>query len=177
MEQGHMLFHMRNSLVMSKGLLYISTMLKGEREGVLAFVVPATQCCTVLNGVHHNAGHRGQQRTLALTQECFWWPLMDDNCQALVRSCQHCHTFEGAIPKAPLYLIRVHMPLELIHINFTSVESMMELNKPPYVKNILVIADHFTRYMLAVVTRDQTAKTITKVLYERFIAVFGMPAK
>ena len=33
------------------------------------------------------------------------------------------------------------------------------------------------RYVLAVVTRDQTAKTIAKVLYERFIAVFGMPAR
>ena len=53
----------------------------------------------------------------------------------------------------------------------------MELNKPPCVKNILVITDHFTRYMLAVVTRDQTVKTITKVLYERFIVVFGVPAK
>ena len=72
MDYGCMLFCMQNSLVMSKGLLYISTTLKGEREGVLAFVVPAAQCHTALNGVHHDAGHQGQQRTLALTQECFW---------------------------------------------------------------------------------------------------------
>ena len=152
-EQGHMLFQVWNNLVMSKGLLYVSTTLKGEREGVLAFVVHATQHCTALNGVHHDAGHQGQQRTLALTQECFWWPLMADDCQALVRSCQHCCAFEGAIPKAPLCLIRAHMLLELIHINFTSVESMMELNKPPCIKNVLVVPDHFTRYALAVVTK------------------------
>ena len=58
-----------------------------------------------------------------------------------------------------------------------SVESTMELNKPPSVKNTLVITDHFTRYALAVVTKDQMAKILTKVLYERFIAVFGAPAK
>ena len=52
---------------------------------------------------------------------------------------------------------------------------MMELNKPPVVKNILVMTDHFTRYALAVVTKDQTAKTVAKVLYECFIAVFGAP--
>ena len=53
----------------------------------------------------------------------------------------------------------------------------MELNKPLVVKNVLVITDHFTRYTLAVVTKDQTAKTIAKVFYERFIAVFGVPVK
>ena len=58
-----------------------------------------------------------------------------------------------------------------------SVELTMELNKPPSVKNVLVITDHFTHYALAVVTKDQTAKTVAKVLYKRFIAVFGMPAK
>ena len=53
----------------------------------------------------------------------------------------------------------------------------MELNKPPSVKNVLVITDHFTHYILAMVMRDQTAKTVARVLYEWFIAVFGMPAK
>ena len=54
---------------------------------------------------------------------------------------------------------------------------MMGLNKPLVVKNIPMITDHFTRYTLAVVTKDQTAKTVTKVFYECFIAVFGVPMK
>ena len=45
------------------------------------------------------------------------------------------------------------------------------------VKNVLVMTDHFMRYALAVVTKDQTAKTVAKVFYEHFIAVFGVPAK
>ena len=53
----------------------------------------------------------------------------------------------------------------------------MELNKPPNVKNVLVITDHFMCYALAVVTKDQMAKTVAKVLYARFFSVFGMPAK
>ena len=53
----------------------------------------------------------------------------------------------------------------------------MELNKPPMVKNILVMTDHFMRYALAVVTKDQKAKTVAKVFYEHFIAVFGVLAK
>ena len=33
--------------------------------------------------------------------------------------------------------------------------------------------DHFTRYTLTVITKDQMAKTVAKVFYECFIAVFG----
>ena len=47
----------------------------------------------------------------------------------------------------------------------------------PVVKNVLVMMDHFTRYALAVVTKDQIAKTVAKVFYEHFIAVFGAPTK
>ena len=54
---------------------------------------------------------------------------------------------------------------------------MMELNKPLMVKNILMITDHFRRYALAVVMKDQTSKTVMKIFYEHFIAVFGVPMK
>ena len=162
---------------MSKGLLYLSTTPKGELEGLLAFLVPSSQCTAVLNGVHHNAGHQGQQQTLALAQEHFWWPMMVEDCKALVWSCPRCRAFEGVIPKVSLCPIRAHVPLELVHVDFTNVESTMELNKPLSVKNVLVMMDHFTHYILAIITKDQTVKTMAKVLYERFIVVFGTPAK
>ena len=52
--------------------------------------------------------------------------------------------------RAPLCSIWVYAPLELVHLDYTSIESMMELNKPPMVKNVLMMMDHFTRYTLAV---------------------------
>ena len=177
MEEGHAFFCMQNSLVLSKELLYVSTMPKGKVEGVLTFLVPTDQCRMALNGVHCDIGHQGQQRMLALAQECFWWPMLVDDCRALVWGCQQCCTFEGVVPKAPLCPIWAHALLELVHVDFTSVESTMELNKPPSVKNVLVITDRFTHYAMAVITKDQTAKTVVKVLYERFIGIFGMPAK
>ena len=176
-EQGKMLFCICNSLILNKGLMYVSTTQKGETEGVLTFVVPVGQCSTALNGVHCAAGHQGQQRTLALVQERFWWPIMAEDCRTLVRGCPHCQAFKGEVPKAPLCPIRVYVPLELVHLHYTSIESTMELNKPLVVRNILVITDHFMRYALAVVMKDQTAKTVTKVFYEHFIAVFGRVAK
>ena len=110
-KEGCALFCICNSLVLSKGLLYISTIPKGELARVLAFLVPSSQCTMALNGVHHDAHHQGQQRMLALVQEHFWWPMMVEDCKALVRSCPRCHTFEGTIPKAPLCPIGLTHPL------------------------------------------------------------------
>ena len=177
MEQGKMFFHIHNSLILNKGLMYINTTPKGETEGVLAFIIPVGQCRPALNGVHRDAGHQGQQWTLALTQERFWWSMMAEDCCAIVRGCPHCQAFEGEVPRAPLCPIQAYAPLELVHLDYTSIESMMELNKPPMVKSVLVMTDHFMRYALVVVTKDQTAKTVMKVFYECFIVVFGVPAK
>ena len=176
-EQGKMFFCICNSLALNKGLMYMSTTPKGETEGVLAFVLPVGQCHLALNCVHRDASHQGQQRTLALTQERFWWPMMAEDCCVIVRGCPCCQAFEGEVPRVPLCPIWVYIPLELVHLDYTSIESMMELNKPPLVKNILVMMDHFTRYALMVVTKDQTAKTVVKVFYEHFIAVFGAPMR
>ena len=142
-EEGCSLFHICNSLVLNKELLYISTMPRGKIEGVLAFLVPSSQRVTALNGIHWDAGHQGQQRMLALMQEHFWWPMMVEDCKALLRGRPRCCAFEGVIPKAPLCPLRAHTPFELVHVDFTSVESTMRLNKLPSVKNILVIMDHF----------------------------------
>ena len=157
--------------------MYMSTTPKGETEGVLAFVFPVGQCCMALNGVHCDASHQGQQRTLALAKERFWWPMMAENCYVILRGCSHCQAFEREVPKDPLCSIRAYAPLELVHLDYTSIESTIELNKPLVVKNILMITDHFTRCTLAVVVKDKTAKTVTKVFYECFIAVFGAPMK
>ena len=45
------------------------------------------------------------------------------------------------------------------------------------VKNFLVMTDHFMRYALAVVTKDQMTKMVAKVFYKHFIVIFGVPAK
>ena len=117
MEWGKMFFRIHNSLILNEGLMYVSMTPKGETEEVLAFVIPAAQCRMVLNGVHRNARHQGQQWTLALTQERFWWPMMAEDCQAIVRGCPHCQAYEGEVPRAPLCPIRAYALLELVHLD------------------------------------------------------------
>ena len=159
-EEGKALYHIRNNLTMRKGLMYVKIMPKGETKGLLAFIVPPAHRCSTLNGVHRDAGHQGQQRTLALVEEHFWWLKMVEDCQALVKGCQCCQIFKGAIVKALLCPIKAFTPLELVHVDFTSIETTMELNQPPSIKNILVITDHFTRYSMVFVTKAQKPKLL-----------------
>ena len=84
---------------------------------------------------------------------------------------------KGSTPRAPLCPIVATTPLDLLHVDFMSIETMMELDRSPRVANVLVFQDHFTKHVLAYVTPDQTAKTITKFLYGGSVSVFGAPAR
>ena len=53
---------------------------------------------------------------------------MMEDFLAIVRACPHCQVFKGEVPKAPLCLIRAYALLELVHLDYTSIESKMELN-------------------------------------------------
>ena len=78
-----------------------------------------------------------------------------------IRACTCCLQYEGGFPKAHLCPIVATAPLDLLHVDFTSIETTLESNQSPRVANILVFQDHFTKHMLAYVTPDQTAKTVT----------------
>ena len=68
-------------------------------------------------------------------------------------------------------------PLDFLHVDFTSIETTLEPNQSPRVANVLVFQDHFTKYVLAYVTPNKTAKTIAKFLYQGYISIFGAPAR
>ena len=95
----------------------------------------------------------------------------------VIKTCRHCLQYEGSTPKAPLCPIVVTTPLDLLHVDFTSIETMMELDQSPKVTNVLVFQDHFTKHVLAYVTLNQTAKTITKFLYGGYISIYGALAR
>ena len=45
------------------------------------------------------------------------------------------------------------------------------------VENVLVVTDHFTRYAQAFPTKNQTARTTAKVLFDNYIVHYGFPAR
>ena len=156
---------------------YLHSMPKGENEGLLLFAVPKAHWTATLNGCHQDAGHQGHDHTLSLLQECVWWLGMAKQMRQVIWACTHCLQYEGGLPKAPLCPIVANTPLDLLHVDFTSIETTLELNQLPRVANILVFQDHFMKHMLAYVTPDQTVKTIAKFLYGGYISILGAPSR
>ena len=157
--------------------LYLHSTPKGENEDLLLLMVPKAHWIAALNGCHHNAGHQGHDCTLSLLQKCFWWPEMANQMRQSIRAFTHCLQYKGGFLKAPLCPIVATAPLDLLHVDFTSIVTMLEPNQSPRVANVLVFQDHFTKHMLAYVTPDQTANTIAKFLYLGYISIFGTPAR
>ena len=150
---------------------------KAENEDLLLLVVPEVHQVTAPNGCHKDAGHQGHDHTLSLLQEHFWWPGMTSQMQQSIRTCMCCLQHGGSLSKAPLHPIMATAPPDLLHVDFTSIETTLELNQSPKVANILVFQDHFTKHVLVYVTPNQTAKTIAKFLYQGYILIFGAPAR
>ena len=102
---------------------------------------------------------------------------MAKQMRQVIRACICCLQYEGGTLKVPLCPKVATTPLDLLHVDFTSIETMLELNQLPRVANVLVFQDHFTKHVLAYVTPDQTAKTIAKFLYGGYISIFGVLAR
>ena len=67
--------------------------------------------------------------------------------------------------------------MDLVHIDFVKVEIPGDLRKKPKMKNVLIIIDHFTRFVQAYITKDQTVHTVAQILYDKYFAVFGFPRR
>ena len=160
-----------------QGTLYLWSVPKGETKDILLFMVPKAHCVAALNGCHQDAGHQGCDHTLSLLWEHFWWPGMTNQMQQSIKSCTHCLQHEDHLSKAPLHPIVATAPMDLLHADFTSIEMTMQLNRPSKFANVLVFQDNFTKHIMAYVTPDQTAKTVTRFLYQGYISIFGALAR
>ena len=137
-EEGWMVWRNCQNFTTLQGTLYLHAMPKEENVDLLLFVGSKTQWTSAFNGYHQDAGHQGHDHTLSLLQECFWWPGMVKQMRQVIMACKCCLQYEGGIPKAPLCPIVATAPLDLLHVDFTSIETTLELNKFPRVANVLV---------------------------------------
>ena len=163
-KEGQLILQNQQNFMIHQGALYLCSMPKGKTEDPLLIVVPKAHCVAALNGCHRDAGHQGCDHTLSLLQECFWWPGMAHQMEQSIKSCT-CLQNEDNLSKAPLHPTVATGPMDLLHVDFTSVETTLELKRPPKVTNVLVFQDHFMKHVMAYVTPNQTAKTVAKFLY------------
>ncbi len=145
-----------------------------KKKALNQFVVPTALRSTVLKGVHDNAGHQGQHRTLWLARQRFFWESMEEDIKKYVNECERCVLSKRPEPeaRAPLVSIRTSAPLEMVCLDFWSAEDSN--NKSV---DVLVVTDHFTKFACAYVCPNQTAEAVARVLWNKFFCIYGFPGR
>ena len=164
----------RKSLKLVKDVLYRKSYSDNStsKKTLWQLVVPKLFRGRALLGCHDDVGHQGILRTLSLLRERFYWPGMQEEATQHVLKCSRCLRRKTPPQVAPLQPILVTQPLELVHMDYLSLEP-----SKGNIENVLVITDHFTRYALAYPSKTQTAQATTRILWDNFICHYGFPEK
>ena len=162
----------KEQLLIKNGLLYRKTWQGQADNMVFQFVVPQRHRGAALDGCHQEAAHQGQCHSVALMQERFWWPGMTQDLRNHIKKCSHCRKYEAAPPVTPMKPLACSGPEELLHVDFTSIEETVPLKEDPVIHNVLVLQDHFSKYVVAYVVKDQTACTAAETLRIGYFRLF-----
>lgn len=135
-------------------------------------VVPSTLRPEILTSLHDQMGHQGLDRTTSLIRQRVYWPQMTNDIKGYIDSCPRCTVNQQNRVRPALGTLSASRPLETLAIDFTKLEPSSDGRD-----NVLVMTDVFTKYTQAVVTSNQLASTVAKVLVRDWIQRFGVPEK
>eukprot|EP00064_Thunnus_orientalis_P024519 superscaffoldBa00010639_g24814 len=157
-------------LVEKDGVLYHQVFRPDGAEAVLQLLLPAK----VLTQVHQEHGHQGVERTLELLWPQCYWPGMSSEVAHWCQACERCQVAKDTQPTARNFIghLLASRPNEILAIDYTVLE-------PAHngMENVLIMTDIFSKYTLAVPTRDQCASTVAQVLVAEWFSKFGVPAR
>jgi hypothetical protein len=154
------------------GILYRVIVDPKDLEERGQVVLPKCLQEDVVTALHDQAGHMGAEKTQESVRFRFFWPKMSAMVRKWCEGCRRCALRKQATVKAPLVSIKTTAPLQLVAMDYLT----LERSSGGY-ENVLVITDHFTKVAMAVPTRDQTAVTTAKALWSKFILYHGVPVR
>jgi len=160
-----------HNLKMKRGILFRTA--EENNQKIEQLVLPEYYRKEVMRSLHNDVGHPGKERTLRLLKERFFWPGMTTDANSWVEGCSRCLRRKTVTSsRAPLVSVNTSYPLELVCFDFLTLEP-----SKGGIANILVITDHFTKYAVAVPTKNQTAKTTAEAFYNNFVLNYGIPTR
>ncbi|XP_025076735.1 uncharacterized protein LOC112553609 [Pomacea canaliculata] len=155
----------RKSLMLEHGVLY--RRVSDATSTRVQLVVPRSMRQEAMRGVHDELYHTHFDDAIRHARMRFFWPFMAADLKRKIQSCEH----RTHAQKAPMSTIVTSHPLELLTIDFLTIEVKGEK------QNILVIMDHFTKFVQTILTRDQTARTTARALWNDFFMTYGFPGR
>ena len=161
----------RDRMSLRDGILFRRRIVDGSETFQL--VLPASLHNATLRGLHDDVGHLGKDKTLDLVGQRFYWPGMTRDVESYIKDCARCIKRKAPDPpRAPLVPILATEPMELLAMDFLSIEK----GKGGF-ENVLVVTDSFTKFAWAFPTRNQKATTVARLLWEKVLVNYGFPQR
>jgi transposase InsO family protein len=135
-------------------------------------VVVRGEMANVLQQTHDHAGHFAEDNTLERTRRSFYWPAMERDIRAYVRSCTACQHYRLARRIEPLHPIPVHEPFHTISLD--SIGPLPESNGARY---IIIAVDHLTKWVESTALYQLSAHTTATFLFEQIVCRHGCPTR
>ena len=157
-------------LLKQNGILFRKHNQNGEEFSQIA--LPSNLIETLFSASYDDLGHQERDRTTSLIKQRLFWPRMAKYIKERSQNCSSCIRRKKTPGKAALVNITSTTQMELVCIDYLS----LERSKRGF-ENILVITDHLSCYAQAIPTRNETATTTAKALYENFFLHYQFPAK
>ena len=141
----------------------------------LQLIIPKNYQTQLIRDVHcSNVGnHQGNHRTLEFLRLRFFWHSMGDCVKTFIRQCIVCQQAKilNKTPRTPMQVHGAGFPNERVNVDFCGPFGDRETE----VRYLMVVCDAFTKFTVAVPTKDMTARTAVEVMLDRWINIFGAP--
>ena len=165
-----------------KSLLHQWKQLEINKEGILIrktkhriqLVLPEKYKKMVFEELHEKMGHLSAERVIQLARDRFYWPFLAQDVEHYVQNVCLClkRKKPNKQQRAPLVNIHTSEPFELVSIDYLHLDK----SKGGY-EYLLVIVDHFTRFVQAYPTRNKGGRTAADKVFNEYILRFGFPKK
>ena len=141
---------------------------------VYQVLIPTSMTTETLNYLHGNpcSGHYSAERTFKKALTMCYWPGMRTDIESFCDSYLACEAFRKPVPqrRAPLHSIQADGPFQFVCTDITELPVTSRGHR-----YVLVIQDHFTKYVNAYPMIDQTATTVAQLFCDRYIPEHGVP--
>ena len=127
-------------------------------------MIPQQHRQSMVDEVH--VGHPGVCRMKAIARSIMWWPKMDVDLEAKVKTCEKCLVNQKMPPAAPLHPWEYpHKPWSRLHVDFAG---------PVYGRMLLIIVDAYSKWIDVHVMQTSTSTATVERLRETF-STHGLP--
>ena len=158
------------------GGVLVKQYVKEDKTGTFTqTIIPESLKREVLFHYHNTvmAGHLGTKKTKQkLAQTCYWYNHKED-INLYVKQCDVCAADKGPSKKsrAPMGSLKTGAPWDVVAMDYLGPLPIT----PRGNRYILVLTDHFSRYVEVIPVPDQTAETCAAKLLNELIARWGCP--